>query len=193
MRVQGNRRVAGVVATGIGAAALVSLLVMRTSDAVFTAQLTNTGNSFTAGNVSLSDGGAGTLFAIPVMEPGQQVSSCIDVTYGGSIPDPSVVRLYVTGMTESVVGFAAQLNLTVERLTGGCAGAVTETIADGTTTLAAFAGARTDYATGAGTWDPSGTPETAGYRFTVELDADTDNTFQNAAVTDTVLVWEVEN
>ena len=187
---------------GLAAAGLVTLLVLRTSQAVFTASIQNTNNSLEAGNVVLEDGGASTLFNVTAMEPGQQEVRCITVTYSGSIPDPSTVKLYSGGYTNApmpvgATGIDQYLNLTVDEGSLGTAGdcstfTSSSTIVSGTT-LQGFATASSDYATGAGTWDPSSTPESRTYRFTFELDAGTPNTEQDAGVSSVVFAWEVQN
>ncbi len=197
-----KRQSRGLLVSGLAAAALVSMLVVRTSQAVFTASITNAGNSVAAGDVNLTDGSASTMFSVTAMEPGQTEIRCVTVTYDGSIPDPSTVKLYSGGYTNAplptgATGIDQYLNLTVEEgslaTAGDCGTFAASNTVVGGDTLQAFDGAHTDYATGVGTWDPAATPETTTYRFSLELDAATPNTEQDAGVSDVVFAWEVQN
>ncbi|MEO2105643.1 MAG: hypothetical protein ABGZ36_08375 [Actinomycetota bacterium] len=193
-----------VVLVMLAALAVVFVLVLRTSSAAFTATTDNDGNSFVAGDVVLSDDDATTqsLFTETAFAPGATVRECIEVTYDGTIPDPAAVRLYSGGFTDvpgpapTSTGLSDHLVLTVEEGTGATFGDCSTFVAGSTivsgVTLAAFDTARTDYATGAGVWDPSATGEAISYRFSVTLDATTTpNEEQGAGTSDIAFVWEV--
>ena len=94
---------------------LLTMLVVTRSQAAFTASTSNTGNGFTAGDLSLFDDDNGTaMFNATGMVPGATVTECITVTYDGDVT-PAPVRLYGTG-----TGALAQyLDLTIEVGTGG--------------------------------------------------------------------------
>lgn len=196
-----QRRNTRVLLVGLGALALVSLLVMRTSQAAFMATTENEGNSFTAGGVELTDDAASAMFNATDMAPGDTVTECIAVTYTGSIADPDAVRLYGGGYVQEPgpesgsEGIAGHLSLTVEEGTGGgfgsCAGFTSQATIVSGQTLASFNSAHTSYADGAGIWDPASTPEARTYRFTLQLDPDTPGTEQEAGVSGAVFVWEV--
>lgn len=186
-------RVGGVV----GSLALVSWLVVSGSSAVFTDATDSAGNSFTAGDIDLVDDDTGSaLFTVAAMEPGQAVSDCIEVTYQGSIPDPSGVVVYSGGYADSGT-LGTFLNLTVEEGTGGAFGDCTGFVPDGPSivsdTLAGFDGTFVDYASGAGSWDPAGTPESKTYRITVGLDPSADDSQQGASVSGLTLTWEIQS
>ena len=186
------------------ALAVVALLVVRTSRAAFVATTDNRGNSFVAGDVVLSDDDAGVaaLFSETDFVPGASVEACIAVRYEGTIADPGPVVLYsggfvdVPGPDPASVGLSDHLVLTVEEGTGGsfgdCGGfSPSSTIVSGVP-LSSFDATRTDYASGAGTWDPSSSPETRTYRFEVTLDeASVPNEEQGAGTTDLSFTWEV--
>jgi hypothetical protein len=130
------------------------------------------------------------------MKPGQTVTDCIVVTYQGSIPDPSGVKLYSGGYTDTGT-FADHLNLTVEEGTGGtvddCTGFGSEAVIVTAQPLSAFDAARFDYGSGVGVWDPNGTPQSKTYQITVELDPATPSSQQNEGVTDLTLTWEIQS
>lgn len=174
--------------------ALVGILVMAGSRAAFTDSTANTGNEIAAGDVVLTDDDAGAvLFQLANLAPGDGDTNCIAVTYGGSISDPGAVRLYSGGYSDSAA-LGSHLNLTIEEGTGGSFGDCSGFSASGTVfsgTLAAFDSAHSDYAGGAGTWQPSSTPETRSYRISVELDPATPNSQQGASVSGLTFVWEV--
>lgn len=180
--------VAGVILSGF--------LVMSGSRAAFSDTTDNTGNSFTAGTVTLTDDDSATvLFNVSNMSPGDSVQDCIRVTYSGSITDPAAVKVYSAGFTDSS-DLANWLNVTIEEGNGGVFGDCTGWVIEGAAIesggdLIAFDTAHTDYASGAGAWDPSGTPESKTYRFTFALDAATPDTEEGASVTALGFTWEV--
>lgn len=174
--------------------ALVSLIVLTGSRAAFTDSTDNTNSVFAAGDVVLTDDDAGgILFNVSNMAPGATAVNCIAVTYSGSITDPGPVRLYSGGFTDAT-GLAGYLNVTIEEGSGGVFNDCSAFVFEGTVfgnTLAFFDTNHGDYATGAGAWDPSSTPESKSYRITVELDTGTPNAQQGASVTAVGFVWEV--
>lgn len=177
--------------------AAMSTLVVVTSQATFSDVTDNTANSATAGDIELVDDDSDSaIFTISDMEPGQTEVDCILVTYQGSIPDPSGVKVYSGGYTDSG-DFGTYLNLTIEEGTGGtfgdCTGFSSEATIESGGTLATFDSASTNYATGVGSWDPSGTPATKTYRITLELDSSTPNAEQGESVTGLAFTWEIQN
>ncbi len=176
---------------------VVSLMVVGTSVALFSDTTSSTGSSFSVGSVDLvDDDSAGTIFTVTNMTPGQAVTGCIVVTYQGTITDPAGVKLYSGGYTDSG-DLDTFLNLTIEEGTGGsfgsCTGFSLENTIESGGTLADFDSTHTNYANGAGVWDPGSTPEAKTYRITVELDAATPNAEQGESVTAMTLTWEVQS
>lgn len=167
------------------------------SRAIFTDTTDNTGNSLGAATVDLVDDDAGSaMFNVTGMLPGDTSTACILVTYQGTAPDPSAVRLYSGGYTDSG-DFANYLNLTIEEGTGGnfasCAGFTLVNTIESGGTLTDFNTTHTNYATGAGVWDPSSTPESVTYRITFELDSAAPNSEQGESVTALTFTWEVQS
>ncbi len=199
-----TRRVPSVIVAGLVGLALVTALVTRASNAAFSATTDNTGNSFSAGTLTLTDDDSTTaMFSVAGMEPGDTQIECIQVTYTGTIGSPGAVKLYSGGLTDvpgsdpASDGLSDNLNVTVEEGTGGtsvsCAGFSSASTIVPTTTLASLDTTYTDYATGAGAWTPTGSPENRSYRFTVELDAATPNAEQGASTNSVAFVWEVRS
>ena len=60
-------------------------------------------------------------------------------------------------------------------------------------TLSNFDTTHTNYAAGAGEWDPAATPESKTYRITVELDAAAPDAEQGESVTAMSFTWEVQS
>src|SRR5262245_62453153 len=91
------------------------------------------------------------------LKPGSTGAKCIVVTSTGSLA--STVKLYGTSPA-TTNQLSTYLNLTVEEgnggtFAGGCSGfTATGTAYSGT--LAAFGTGKTDFATGVGTWAPTG-------------------------------------
>lgn len=195
-----RRRVGGfvaIVAASIASLVAVSSLIVTSSIAAFTDTTTNSGNSFSTGTIQLVDDDLDVaMFSVSELVPGQSATDCIVVTYQGSVPDPSAVKLYSGGYTDSG-DLGTFLNLTVEEGTGGsfgdCTGFTAENTIESGGTLAAFDTTHTDYATGAGVWDPAATPASKTYRVTVELDAAAPDSEQGESVTALTFTWEVQS
>jgi hypothetical protein len=174
----------------LGAAVLLtSALIVTASVAAFSDTTDNSGNTWSAGTVVLTDDDSGSaMFIVSDMAPLATVTECIAVTYSGSLL-PSDVNLYgVSGGT----GLDAYLDVTIEEGNGGifgnCTGFTpTSTIFTGT--LTSFAATHTNFATGAGAWNPAANPETRVYRFTVTLQDD--NAAQGLDATAT-FTWEAQ-
>ncbi len=190
----------------LAALALVGMLVVRTTQAAFTASTSNEPNSFSAGNLVLTDDAAMAMFFNIALVPGQSVQRCIEVEYAGTVTDPSLlgeVKLYSGGYDQGPgaepgsVGLGEHLLLTIDEGTGAtygddCTGfTFGSNLVDGET-LEAFDTARTNYGNGVGTWKPAVSPEARSYRFIVELDPDTPDTEQGAGVTNAQFVWEIQ-
>ena len=77
----------------------------------FSATTSNGGNTFSAGSVTLTDNDAGSaMLALSAAKPGDSDTSCIEVTYTGTIA--SAVRLYGT---TTGTGLDPYLNLEITR------------------------------------------------------------------------------
>lgn len=175
----------------------VSALVVTSSIAAFTDTTTNAGNSFSTGTVALVDDDLdAAMFSVTGLVPGQSVTDCLVVTYQGTVADPSAVKLYSGGYTDSG-DLGTFLNLTVEEGTGGtfgdCTGFSLENTIESGGTLAGFDTTHTDYASGAGVWDPAATPVSKTYRVTVQLDPAAPDTEQGESVTALTFTWEVQS
>ena len=171
--------------------------VARVSSAAFSDTTDNGANDWHAASVQLSDDDSGSvLFASggssPTVDsanmvPGTALTNCIAVTYDGSVD--SNVKFYGT-VDAGNNALAPYLNVTVERGTattasfGTCGDfSATETVFNNT--LNNLPGT---FATGGGTWAPTGgSGETVYYRFQVEVaDNDTAQDLTAAAT----FTWE---
>jgi hypothetical protein len=175
-------------AGAVGALAAISALVVSSSTAAFTATTDNSGNSWTAGTVVLTDDDAGTaLFDEPGLAPGVGGDRCIVVTYDGTVA--ADVRLY-SQVTDG--GLGSYLGLTVRRGSGSdreCGDFVSdEELYDGT--VAGLATAHSSFGTGAGTWAPSGAGQSVTYQFEWQLEGD--NGAQGKSV-EAAFTWEAQN
>ena len=180
------------IGAAVAALLLVSLLVLRVSSAAFTATTENPDNSWATGQIALSDDdddtAASAMFDVSDMVPGDVVTKCITVTYTGAA-DPEPVKLYAD-VTDN--GLGDHLDVRVREGDGGgyadCTGFSATATLENNVTLNAFA-AHADYATGAGTWDPSATGQAKTYEFVVTLGVDTPDTAQGADAQAT-FTWE---
>ena len=183
----------GIVMGMVGSLLAVSLMVTGASRAAWNATTTNSGNSFGTGSIVLTDDdGSSALFAAGGLFPGDTVVDCIEVTYG-SDDDPDAVKLFLSAITDGD-SLAQYLDLTIEEGSGGsfgdCTGFTSSATIESGADLADFATNHTSYATGVGTWDPSGNGQTQVYRFTVTLDASAPSSAQGATVSGVEFTWE---
>jgi hypothetical protein len=162
-------------------------LVWDASQAAFTRTTANTGNSWTAGQVTLTNDSGTAMFTASGLVPGSTDSRCITVTYAGNVA--AAVKLYATNYTGTLGQY---LDLTVQMGTGGSFGSCTgfspsSTVYSGT--LDGFRTAATNYNNGVGSFSaPSGTSRV--YRFTYTLQNDDAAAGQTATCGFT---WEAQN
>lgn len=174
-----RRRVLGAVVV-VG---MVATIAVGITSAAFVSKTSNAGSSFATGTVSITDNDAGGfMLALSSAKPGNADTSCIKVTYTGSLD--STVRLYATASGT----LAPYLQLTVTRGIDPSPSfdACTTFTADATDYIGSgagviYSGLLSAYPAtyGAGIVDPtSGSPETwttsevHSYRFAISLNND---------------------
>ncbi|MCW2539141.1 MAG: hypothetical protein JWN95_866 [Frankiales bacterium] len=192
-------------------------LVWQASYAAFSSTTVNPGNTFTAGSVVLTDNDSGTaVFTTAALKPGDSGSSCITVTYSGSLTPSAPVQLYVaSGDATDTPGsgggaLSTALDFSVETATGSgifgsgapCTAlsgtAIFGSAANTTITAGAMLSdfvAKNAYSSGGTTsvssaWTPTGGSSTTKvFRFNYALATDAPNTAQGAVAT-VKLTWE---
>jgi hypothetical protein len=195
-----TRRTARLIKWGaIPAALLISgIVVGQASYSAFSSTTANPTNNWTAGTVALSDDDSNTaMFTATGLKPGSTGTKCIAVTSSGSLA--SDVKLYGTS-SATTNALSSYIRLTIVQGTGGTSGSCTgfTPLATGSSilnngTVASFATASTNYATGLGAWTPTGTaPETRTFQFTYTVDAATPNTSQGGTAA-IGFTWESQN
>ncbi|GAA4621892.1 hypothetical protein [Cellulomonas oligotrophica] len=178
-------------------AVLCTGMVLRTSEAVFTADTRVPDNAWETGSVSLADDSTGSaLFAttsygggVPggdgLLTGGDTLTRCLTVTYTGTLTSDVAVRLYATADGT----LAPHLDVVVDEGTGsgrGCGSFVaSRTLYSGT--LAGLATVAHDGASGLGPWEPGATGATRVYRFTITVQP---VTAAQAAQATASFVWE---
>ncbi|MGH8960178.1 MAG: hypothetical protein ACRDWT_03075 [Jatrophihabitantaceae bacterium] len=185
---------AGALLAGLAASATV---VWQASYSAFSATTSNPASNWSAGSVALSDDDSNAaMFTASNLKPGSTGTKCIAVTSTGSLA--STVKLYGTGPA-TTNALSSSLNLSIVQGTGGGFGSCTgfTPLASGSPvysgTLAAFGSAATSYATGLGSWAPTGTAsETRVFQFSYTLDANTPNSAQGGTAT-IGFTWEAQN
>lgn len=168
------------------------------SYAAFSASTSSPTSNWATGTVALSDDDSSTaLFTASNLAPGATGTRCIAVTSTGSLA--SIVRLYGTGAT-TTNALSTYVNLTVTQGTGGtfaggCAG-FTPLVSGSsvyTGTLANFGTTATNYATGLGSWAPTGTAsETRVFQFAYTVSSSAPNTTQGGTAA-IGFTWEAQN
>ncbi len=190
------------------ALAMVAVLTLAGTRAVFSDTTDNVTNSFATADIALTDDDSATImFSVVDMFPGDTVDHCIAVTYSG--PDGNVtdgVKIYVPSFTDSAT-LADDLIVTIEEgakpgvgfdpagtrtgdadVPGDCVGFASSATIVSAVDLSAVP---ISYATGAGTWTPGASnPETLTYRITVQLKAA--STAEGQSVTLIPFTWEVQ-
>jgi hypothetical protein len=186
-----QRLISGTVRVVAFAAALLLLtvLVVSRSEAAFTATTSNPTSGFSAGTIALSDDDANTaMFNLVNMVPATPASSCITVTYSGSVPN-APVRLYGT----SSGALAQYLDVTVQVGTGGSFGncaAFTPSSTLYTGTLAAFSSGHTNWATGIAAFTAASNPTSEVFKVTVTVE---DNNAAQGLTATSGFTWESQN
>ncbi len=133
------------------------------------------------------------MFTASGLKPGSTGTKCIAVTSTGTLP--SAVKLYGTSYS-TTNNLAGNVTLTVEEGTGATSSSCTGFVS-GTTlyngTMASFGTGKTSYATGVGSWTPTGSgSETKSYRVTYTLSSSTPDTAQGGTAA-LGFTWESQN
>jgi predicted ribosomally synthesized peptide with SipW-like signal peptide len=167
----------------------------------FSSQTDNPGNVVTAGTVKLEDNDGGSaLYSLTAAKPGDTKTSCIKVTYVGSLA--ATVKL----MTPSTIGeLGPYVNLKIEAgtqatpsfpsCTGFAAYGTGGTVYEGT--LSAFAAANNSYANGISTF-PTGktkweTNDSVVYQVTATLSSSAPDSVQGKTTGSHIIRWEAQN
>lgn len=173
------------------------LVVSQASYSAFSASTSDGGNAWSMGSVALSDDSAQeALFSASNLKPGSADTNCIAVTSSGSLP--SAVRLYATDVRQTG-NLGSYVTLQIRQGTGGghgtCAGFTPATTSPVlySGSLSKFAGASTSYATGVGTWQPTGTAEeTVVYEISYAVSPDAPSSVMGATAS-LGFTWEAQN
>ncbi|KNH23202.1 hypothetical protein ACU18_00160 [Arthrobacter sp. ZBG10] len=175
-------------------------MVWQGSQAAFTASTRNAGNSWSTGNVVLTDDDLGAAaFHVENIVPGQTGQKCIVVTSQSNVAGE--VRAYTQNLVTSK-GLENRIFFDLEQGTGGsfndCTGFTPTANTVPELPLSTLATVNRDFATGGAPWDTTGTPgETQSYRGTWRFDTtnlsqDEVNALQGARVS-IDLVWELQS
>jgi hypothetical protein len=194
------RKIAGLSAAPV-AVLVAGVLVWQGSTAAFTATTRNSGNSWAAGQVALTDDDNGRAgFSVENLVPGQTGEKCIVVTSNSTVDGQ--VRAYVENLSGSAAGLEDHIDLVVERGTGGsfndCSDFTPVTTSPGPRSLSFLAANNANYAQGGAIWDTEGNPgESTVYRGTWTFD-DNDLTQQQldalqGSRVSIDLVWELQS
>ena len=169
---------------------MVGAVVVVGSRSAFSDTTDNTGNSWTAGSVIITDDdAAAAMFNATAMAPGDSATNCIVVTYSGTLVPADVVLYGVSGGT----GLAAYLDVTIQEGSGGVFGNCTGFTLNSTPytgTLANFSATYTNFGNGITGWSPAVNPESKTYRITVSLQ---DNNAAQGLNGTATFTWEAQN
>ncbi len=179
------------------ALALSGAVVAHSSYAAFSATTVNPTNNWTAGTVALSDDDSNTAaFTATNLKPGDSGSKVIVVSSTGSLA--STVKLYGTNPA-TTNGLSAYITLVITQGTGGSFGSGSgfTPLATGSSvysgTLANFGTSATSFATGLGTWAPTGTAtESRSFQIQYTVSSSAPNTTQGGTAA-VGFTWEAQN
>jgi predicted ribosomally synthesized peptide with SipW-like signal peptide len=180
-------------------------LIWQASYAAFSSTTTNPNNTFSAGTVTLTDSRQGppasVMFTPTGLKPGSTGTSCIKVTYNGSLA--ANVKLYVAPSdltTSSSTNLAQYLTVQVAEgsgsandcsdFTGGTNIYNATGQGDLTKTLSAFSTASGNFATGVSSFAPTGSGQTKTYKITYWLQ---DNSAAAGMNSTAKFTWEAQN
>lgn len=182
------------IAATLAGMALVSGLVFQTSTAAFSDTTDNTGNTFSAGTVQLTDDDSGSaLFSLSLMKPGDTSTKCIRVDYDGNIA--SAIKLY--GAIGGGTSLGQYLDVTVNSGTGPAADMSCASFVPGTQiyngTLAAFATSHSNWSNGLSdaNFVADDANDSRTYRIVVTLQDN--NAAQGLTATGVNFTWEAQN
>jgi len=176
------------VLAAIVAFALVSVFVIRTSDAAFTATAVNTGNEFSTGTISLdadyevpmfgnTEGDPAALNDATGLKPGDVVEACILITYDDTLQDTELTEVALSTDIAEEGGLADDLDVELA-VTADCAEAVEDYAAP--VALNAL-----PTATG---WTPGSAGDSQGFHFRVTV---ADTALQGASASGIDFTWSV--
>jgi hypothetical protein len=154
------------------AVVLAGLMVWQGTNAAFSADTRNIGNSWETGSVAISDDDAGgAMFQIQNVVPGQIGSKCIRVTATSSVP--GLVKLYSADLAAD--GLQDYVKITVVQGTGGSFADCTSFVAGATEasqSLTSLAATHSSYDTGILPWVTAGVTsgESKTYKFSWVFD-----------------------
>lgn len=193
---------------GIKAKLLVSLLLVGLLGTVagmgvfsaFSSTTTNSNNTFSAGSVTIADNDSNAaLYSVTNKKPGDSVTSCIKVTYTGTLS--SDVHIYTLN---TINAFGQYIDLTITPGTQAspsfpsCTGFVadaggalyTGTLLNFGTTKNSYANGVVDYPGSSSSWV---TNDSVVYQFTATLQAGTPDTQQGATTGLHDFNWEARS
>lgn len=169
---------------------LVSVLVIRTSDAAFTADHTNPDNEFATATIDLSSPTTEPLFGDGLTSvvdssnlfPGDVVDTCIDIVYAGGLDaaDLTSVGFDIAGAAGTL---ADELLVTVDVLDGDCSSGASDNVIVAGSAISGVGA--TDSA-----WTPADDGDVRGFAISVEV---TDDAAQDDTLADVELIWTLES
>ncbi|CAN5233810.1 hypothetical protein BH11ACT2_BH11ACT2_06180 [soil metagenome] len=203
-RINPRARIVAAFAAGPLAVIIAGGLVWQASDAAFTSTTRNSGNAWSAGQVTLTDDDLGAAaFTVENLVPGETGQKCIVVTSNSNVAGE--VRAYMQNLSASAAGLQDHILFQVEQGTstsGGtfndCTGFVPAAGALPAASLSTLDVVNHDYSTGGARWATTGTAgESHVYRGTWTFDTtgltqQQINALQGSRVS-VDLVWELQS
>lgn len=194
-----NRKTAFVLGRAVTPVAMLAVCgtVFGASHAAFSATTTNPSNSWSAGQVGLSDDDGNTaMFSVTNVKPSDTASKCIVVTSPSTQTYTTPVKIYASSVATPTNNLDANLTIKIEEGTGGtfsnCTG-FTPSATLYNSTLSSFTSTYTNYGNGLATnFSPTGgTNQSKVYKFTWTVAAGAPNSVQGGTA-GTGFTWEAQ-
>jgi hypothetical protein len=194
-----NRNMASVLGRTITPLALLAgcAMVFQASHAAFTATTSNPSDTWSAGQIGLSDDdGTTAMFTVTNAKPGDTGSKCIVVTSPSTQTYTTAVKIYASSVATPTNNLDANLTVKIEEGTGGTFSNCTGFSASATlfnNTLSTFTSTYTNYTNGLATnFSPTGgTNQSKVYKFTWTVSAGAANSVQGGTA-GTGFTWEAQ-
>jgi hypothetical protein len=176
----------------------VGALVFQASHAAFSATTVNPSDSWSAGQINLSDDDSNTaLFTVTNAKPGDTGSKCIVVSSSAAQTYTTAVKIYASSVATPTNSLDANITLKIEEGTGGGFAAGCGSFSASATlynsSLSSFTSTYTNFSNGLATnFAPTGgSLQTKVYKFTWTLNSGAANSVQGGTA-GTAFTWEAQ-
>lgn len=194
-----NRKHAGLLGRAVSPLAMLAVgaLVFQASHAAFSATTVNPSDSWSAGQINLSDDDSNTaMFTVTNAKPGDTGSKCIVVSSSAAQTYTTAVKIYASSIAGATNSLDTNLTLKIEEGTGGSFANCTGFSAGATlynSSLSGFTSTYTNFSNGLATsFAPTGgSLQSKVFKFTWTLNSGAANSVQGGTA-GCAFTWEAQ-